>query len=561
MFARPIPFRRSGQGKPWSSIPRIDWSHPLAKGLVFYAYDTGGAGPIDLVTGCLSTVLNTNPAKPTASAYGPGLKYVAGQGSRVFAVRRNALPMFTTGIYSAAMGFMTTGFAVAGNFAAPFHLSAAAATTDCSFLFNQTASGDYQWSLNNVNPTPIASPAITLNAYHTLLGTNTAANTQSIYLDGASVGTTALTSAFTTTTDRIAFNSWAPTTTSSGNQYNGWVFWGAHWNRTITPQEAAQLHVDPYCFLIYPEDELFQMLVGVAGGTFSVTTDFGAVAEFLSGVRGDIPSVGEFLSSLRADQAQQMEVMTAVSRDSGALVEFIAGIRGNMAAPSEFSGLVRADVTASSEITAAVSVDAIATTEVLMGRRTDMTGGLEVTAAVRSDTAAPAENLGALSVVSNAAVQLETTGAFRSDASAGSEASIAVRSDVAASSEILVGVATQMVGLAEFTAAAAAHMAASLETTAAFRSDVTGSIETVAGVRSDALAGAEVMVAVMFNASASVESTAGVVSDSAAQAETQGGVSVSLNSVVQIEFQGVAASLAVPYNHHFFNITFGRLSG
>jgi len=55
----------------------------------------------------------------------------------------------------------------------------------------------------------------------------------------------------------------------TGNTTAGFIHYGALWRRKITSAEAMQLHKDPYCFLIYPEDEMFATLVGVAAATTS----------------------------------------------------------------------------------------------------------------------------------------------------------------------------------------------------------------------------------------------------------------------------------------------------
>jgi hypothetical protein len=45
----------------------------------------------------------------------------------------------------------------------------------------------------------------------------------------------------------------------------------AAWTRTLTPDEALVLAADPYCFLIFPEDELMRSLVGrTPGGMFMI---------------------------------------------------------------------------------------------------------------------------------------------------------------------------------------------------------------------------------------------------------------------------------------------------
>src|SRR4051812_14066058 len=103
-----------GQVKPYGSIPRINWAHPLTKNLVSYGYDIG-CGPIDLVTGTQRVIANSaNPpfGGPKASKYGSALTSV--QAGSVTTGLYN-LPsnttvenIFNAAPFSFACGFMFT---------------------------------------------------------------------------------------------------------------------------------------------------------------------------------------------------------------------------------------------------------------------------------------------------------------------------------------------------------------------------------------------------------------------------------------------------------------------
>jgi len=73
-----IPFR--GQNKPWDSIPRINWQHPLAVGLASYCYDAGGI-LIDLVNGGKSSTVTATLATRGIGKFGSGYKYTSGGGA------------------------------------------------------------------------------------------------------------------------------------------------------------------------------------------------------------------------------------------------------------------------------------------------------------------------------------------------------------------------------------------------------------------------------------------------------------------------------------------------
>ena len=254
-----IPFR--GKKKPWGSIPRINLMHPLARGLVFYAYDTGGGLVVDLISGSKPTRLNTANPSHKPSPFGAGLKYPGGatSGSLVWPALPAVNTILAARLYSIACAWYYT--AVPGiAFTCSFGLNDAGNVSDASFLFNATATDDMQWSVNNNNP--VAFTSNTLNKFHSLVGANTGATAQSVYFDGALKTTTALTASITTTTSRPCIGTLDPATTGQGNDQTGWIYYGAVWNRTVTSAEAFLLHNDPYCFLIYPEDEMFASLVG-----------------------------------------------------------------------------------------------------------------------------------------------------------------------------------------------------------------------------------------------------------------------------------------------------------
>jgi len=105
-----------------------------------------------------------------------------------------------------------------------------------------------------------------IGVFHSVVGTNTSATSQNTYFDGKLAVTSAITAAFTATAYQPCLNS-EQSNFPTGNGVAGWIHFGALWNRTLSAQEASQIHNDPYCFLIYPEDEIFATLVGSGGVT------------------------------------------------------------------------------------------------------------------------------------------------------------------------------------------------------------------------------------------------------------------------------------------------------
>lgn len=262
-----LPFR--GQKKPWNSIPRINRQHPLARGMLFYGYDTGAGLIIDLINGLKPTLLNSPapPNKPTA--LGAGSNYANAGGSWQFPISATINNSLSTSLYSIASAWYLTALPTAGNFAGVFGVNRAASATDDTILLAATASNDMQWSVADINPTPFTGNSV--NVFHSFVGANTSATAQSLYFDGKLAATTALTASLSTTTSQPAFNT-NSASAGGGNNIVGWVYYGILWNRTVTAAEALLLHQDPYCFLIYPEDDIFALGVGSAF-TWSQTSD------------------------------------------------------------------------------------------------------------------------------------------------------------------------------------------------------------------------------------------------------------------------------------------------
>lgn len=257
-----LPFR--GQKKPWASIPRINWQHPLASGLVVYGYDVGGVA-IDLVAGALGS-LNTATAVPRgAFRLGAGYKYAAAGGSikLPFTKRINSVvppvsiasAFYVTTVPASPTSFFGLGDASANQ---PIYVAADSGTT-MRQGFNNGAS-DITYTVPSI-----------LNGYHTMVGVAVSTALTLTYFDGAANTTSTAnpTSAFPTAIP--LFNS-SQIGANTLNNTTGFVPYGALWTRVLSPAEALQLHLDPYCFLIYPEDEMFATLVGTSATFNSSTT-------------------------------------------------------------------------------------------------------------------------------------------------------------------------------------------------------------------------------------------------------------------------------------------------
>lgn len=256
----PILHRR-GQKKPWTSIPRINWSHPLTRGMIFYGYDTGAGLIVDLVDGDVQ-VSGTRPTN-AVSQFGQGFRYTSGGAAPFFPIDGPICRSLLNSRYSIACAWYITALPSIA-FTCPFGINDNASSNAAAFLWDSGGTTDMQFSVANTNPTPFTANSI--NKYHTLVGTNVTGVAQSVYYDGVLTATTNLTATFTTAVCAPCFNTTTANATPVGNGIAGWVYYGAYWNRTILAQEAHLLHHDPYCFLIYPEDEMFAQMVGVTAG-------------------------------------------------------------------------------------------------------------------------------------------------------------------------------------------------------------------------------------------------------------------------------------------------------
>lgn len=241
---------------------------------MFYGYDTGTGLIVDLVEGVRGSVSVAGTGKSVGtSPFGQGLKYVSGGLSTIFPIQPVINKAFLASLYSIACAWYITVLPSIA-FTCPFGFNDTSGNNASAVIWDQAAGNDVQWILANTNPAVIS--VNTVNAYHTFLGTNTGAAAQNIYFDGKLANTTATTASFTTAVASACFNNASSAGSNTFNGTVGIVYYGAMWNRTISAAEARKIHDDPYCFLIYPEDDMFATLVGTAAAApfvWSQTSD------------------------------------------------------------------------------------------------------------------------------------------------------------------------------------------------------------------------------------------------------------------------------------------------
>lgn len=273
---------RRGPAKPYGSIPRIDWSHPLAAKLAVYVYDIGGVY-VDLVNTVSGTVVSASATFPSVvtNKYGSGFKFAGTVGSSGFVSFANAsghptytnfggtLPWsFVAGtIYTSANSFTSLG-AIATTCStdnaedtgpALYTLGSSTVLTvgfnngATNVSYNGSIAADYQtWGC-------VSETSTTADLYRNGVLDKNATSISSTTHSVATAGKTGCFSvnAFTAT-------NWGDTGGLAQNN-PGFLPFYAGWLKALTPTEFKQIHDDPYCFLIYPEDEIFASIVGTSG--------------------------------------------------------------------------------------------------------------------------------------------------------------------------------------------------------------------------------------------------------------------------------------------------------
>jgi Concanavalin A-like lectin/glucanases superfamily len=245
------------QVKP-PGIPRLNWRHPLAQGLVFYGIDVG-SGPLELVAGRPGTLGNPTGNKPAvaASPWGTGLLW-NGLNSMWFGADGAIEAATTALVYSWACACVTTG--TLGSSARPFGRTANnnSSAPDLNWAFRANASGSGQGNIAADVNSSGAQTAITTwtgnaeNVFTSLVGVVSSGGAGSLYAQGALIGSnTGLTIQHADTNSSVLFAG-GSSTSGSAVAWTGFVFYGAFWNRVLTPGEIVALHEQPYDLLEWP---------------------------------------------------------------------------------------------------------------------------------------------------------------------------------------------------------------------------------------------------------------------------------------------------------------------
>lgn len=254
----PIVPTHYGQIKP-AGLPKIDWSNPITTGLVFYGFDTGSFC-VDLV-GSNGQATKTGTITSALTPLGTALNYDPGTFGNYsqFTVNAQLAAVLNSTYFTMSCGLFgyapsnsddTDAFLI-GNSSASRYLSLFYYNTPTSWIF-VTPAGTHG-----------SGASLTSGAFNTLTAAcnNTTAN---FYLNGVLNSSSSLTTQTTFASGDFICIGGDPTSNYDNFSAQS-IFNAGIWSRVLSPSEILQLQLDPYSFLVFPEDEIFEALIGVGG--------------------------------------------------------------------------------------------------------------------------------------------------------------------------------------------------------------------------------------------------------------------------------------------------------
>lgn len=226
----------------------INWSHPLARGIVggWLMNEGGGLYFKNLVTQKLSSLTNYPTFYLGEPLWGNCIKGV-GRRCKINAdVKDNAPDSSTNKMTFLFYCYIITGANASGGIV----FASSNYTGGLAGIY--TGWSQYKDIWFQINGTKAVSPTAPLqsNTVNMIVGTYDGVNIK-LYNNGKLLQTTAYSTAPSTDTNPILF---ALALTSV-------VIYAARWNRALSPSEIQQLYVEPYCF-IAPLRRRFYIQVG-----------------------------------------------------------------------------------------------------------------------------------------------------------------------------------------------------------------------------------------------------------------------------------------------------------
>jgi len=243
---------------------KIDWSHPLAQGLIG-CWLPGISGGIDL-TGINPSLVARTASKTGVAVEGPGLVSDA-VNTGMKGVVGNTSPLTT----------WTDGFSI---YYRGYKLGSGNNNCDILSIFYDSA-GNFPFNVAGLTDPSTGQVATVWNHGGSLSqGTAKSVNNPGLNSLGGTfkVGGNAVLYQSGVATDTTAFGSGAPTSTAtstvcidtradlSSQWQNSVCYVGYFWNRELSADEMAMLDADPYGFLVPAEGEMPQLFFQAPAG-------------------------------------------------------------------------------------------------------------------------------------------------------------------------------------------------------------------------------------------------------------------------------------------------------
>jgi hypothetical protein len=237
-------------GRQPQSVMKIDWTHPLARGLCVFVLPKQG----DLVTGLRPSYGGTASLKPKSNAL--SFQSENNNNDLAYFPFPASAPLYTiTSAHTTMLWFEHTSSANYANFlSVPYAAGIWAYPYNSLVLYKNTnASNVWQYQIGNITAYPlVASSAAVSTANRCVIAGHSGPNTAAMYVDGANVSTTVSNGNWI-----VNWNTKQPLCLlASSDSYSvnagvtGNAFCAAVWNRQLSAIEAAEMYRNPYQFLI-----------------------------------------------------------------------------------------------------------------------------------------------------------------------------------------------------------------------------------------------------------------------------------------------------------------------
>jgi hypothetical protein len=428
-----VPWRK-GQAKPFGSIPRINWAHPLARGLATYLYDAGGGVVIDLVSGRLATAANGQGfGSVVTSQYGSSWAFNGG--GQTFYIQAPGSPtldaVFAAAPFSTVAGYVRRGAngASNGGYGAIFSATEPSASNFAATWIASDPSNQPVVVVGTSNVITFSGITTPLNRLSTTAIVVTGSSAETVYhVDPVNGFNTQSGSVAATYSGNTGFQ---PTFYTEGLiggdwNFNGSAFYGAVWGkRALSAAEVAELNANPWSLLVYPEDEIFSTLKGTAAGgstyndsvtetgsaadTDSATAKFGASAT-------EAGSATDSVAGGAITSASDTEAGSASDTDSAGLLATAAATEAGSASDTESAGNVTAasdtESGSASDTDSAIGIYAASDTEAGSASDTDSATAVFAASDTEAGSATDSNTTGQSGTVSEAGGASDTESAI-----------------------------------------------------------------------------------------------------------------------------------------------------